>query len=209
MSTPAGGHPLKAVLSIPLGGRTHALAHWISQVFSPPVCYLLSILGAANLLASAAAFAWAGLHLALTVLLPLAYLGRLVRCGLITDLEMNQRRQRIRPLLATLLLSLLSLALHWGAAAPRLLVLLAAVNVVSVLVFLGTTLHWKISAHATQAAGLVALLLFAVGEAALPFVALVPAVAWSRIHLGRHTPAQTAAGALLGGALSLAAFSWY
>jgi hypothetical protein len=36
------------------------------------------------------------------------------------------------------------------------------------------------------------------GGAATPLVMTVPLVAWSRVHLQRHTLAQTAAGALLG-----------
>jgi membrane-associated phospholipid phosphatase len=68
------------------------------------------------------------------------------------------------------------------------------------------TLWWKLSLHTAAASGTVAILVLTLGPLlilALPVVALV---AWSRIRLGDHTPAQTLAGAALGGLVATTVF---
>ncbi len=55
------------------------------------------------------------------------------------------------------------------------------------------SLRWKISIHATGIAGPAVILLYAMGAAALPFILLAIPVAWARISLKAHTPAQVAA----------------
>ena len=62
---------------------------------------------------------------------------------------------------------------------------------------LGITLRWKTSVHSATAAAMGTLVRFVLGTPLLPTLG-VPAVARSRVKLGRHSLAQTVGGALLG-----------
>jgi len=71
---------------------------------------------------------------------------------------------------------------------------------------LAVNFWWKLSLHTAAASGTVAILVLTSGPAlilALPAIALV---AWSRIRLVDHTPAQTVAGAALGGLVATTIF---
>jgi membrane-associated phospholipid phosphatase len=60
------------------------------------------------------------------------------------------------------------------------------------------TLWWKISVHAAIAAGAATALPLVFGQALLAAWPLVAVIAWSRIQVGDHTPAQVLAGVALG-----------
>jgi membrane-associated phospholipid phosphatase len=60
------------------------------------------------------------------------------------------------------------------------------------------TLWWKISVHAAIAAGAATVLLLVFGLALLVVWPLVALIAWSRVQVGDHTPAQVLAGIALG-----------
>jgi membrane-associated phospholipid phosphatase len=82
--------------------------------------------------------------------------------------------------------------------APKLILIVIATAVLQLFFMLLITLRWKISGHCTAVAGLVVLALALFGENLLPSTLLIPLVAWSRIRLKRHTPAQTVAGSFMG-----------
>jgi membrane-associated phospholipid phosphatase len=69
------------------------------------------------------------------------------------------------------------------------------------------TLVWKISIHVAVAAGAVVILALVFGPAWLLLVPLVAAVGWARVVLNDHSPAQSVAGATLGGLVALGVFS--
>jgi membrane-associated phospholipid phosphatase len=73
-------------------------------------------------------------------------------------------------------------------------------------IIFGITLSWKISVHCATAAG-VAMWLWWLTGTPLPLLVGVPLIAWSRVHLGRHTLAQTIAGSMLGCGLFLLVFA--
>jgi membrane-associated phospholipid phosphatase len=62
---------------------------------------------------------------------------------------------------------------------------------------------WKISFHAAAIVGAVAILVWGISWEMLVLAPLVPAVAWSRVALGRHTLAQALAGVAVGSALTI------
>jgi membrane-associated phospholipid phosphatase len=112
---------------------------------------------------------------------------------------MNVRGERMGPLSVAIGGSVIACVLLYVGAAPRLLFLLACVNLLQVLLFLSITSSWKISLHGASATGVAVLACALMGGTAIPFVLSVPLIGWSRIHLGRHTPGQVLAGAGLGG----------
>ena len=71
-------------------------------------------------------------------------------------------------------------------------------------IILNVTLRWKISVHSAVAA-MTGCVVWTLTGSPLGLSIGLPAVMWSRIHLGRHTPAQTSVGAALGTALFLPA----
>jgi membrane-associated phospholipid phosphatase len=60
------------------------------------------------------------------------------------------------------------------------------------------TLWWKTSVHAAVAAGAGTVLPLVFGPALLAVWPLVALIAWSRVQVGDHTPAQVLAGIALG-----------
>lgn len=181
------------------------VAYVVSQVASPPVLVSLGVVLTASTLI-ARPWGWAALYVCIAILSPLLYLGWLVRRGQVTDLDVQLREQRSKPLIATLACSGLALLLLLLGGAPQRMVTVAgAVWLQGIAIFL-ITFRWKISVHAAAAGGISTLIWLLFGTPLL-LLGLVPLVAWSRVRLRRHTPAQTIAGALLGIAIFLVLLS--
>ena len=123
-----------------------------------------------------------------------------------TDRHLRARQQRPVPFLAAIASVLAGLAVLLALDAPPQLVALVVAMLAGLAATLLVTLWWKLSVHTAAASGTVAILALVFGPAltlALPTVALV---AWSRVRLGDHTPAQTLAGAALGGLVATTVF---
>jgi membrane-associated phospholipid phosphatase len=185
-----------------------SLASLVSAVLSPPVLAAAMIAVAATASRLAAAWPWAGLGLALSVVAPIGYLLWLYQRGLVSDLDVQRREERPRPLVFTLAALALSATLFWLSPAPPLLRGLAAAHFAQTTLVLAITLRWKISMHGAASAACGALLLYVAGPHAALALLAVPLVAWSRIRLHRHTPAQTLAGAVLGGFVTWSVLVW-
>lgn len=176
----------------------NGVATTLSQVAAPPMLAALMMFLAAG--ASGEPYAWqfAAAYVGLGLALPLAYLVFLVRRGLVSDLDVQKRHQRWRPLLAALFGMVGAVALFAVSGAPPIMLALAGGLLVYMAVAFTITLGWKISMHS---AGMAALAMFSVrtyGDPALPLILAIPLMAWARVHLRRHTVAQTIAGAALG-----------
>jgi membrane-associated phospholipid phosphatase len=202
--TPSQNPPVpgRVLPTLPLPSASHLwsdrVAEIVSAVFSPPVLGIAMIAIAAGATQQAAAWAWAGIPLALNVLAPILYLIWLHRRGLVSDLDVQRREERARPLLFTLASMLAAVVILWRMAAPSLLLGISIAQLLQTALALTITLRWKISMHGAASAAWLTLLIFVAGWAASPALLALPLVAWSRVHLGRHTPAQTVAGAALG-----------
>jgi membrane-associated phospholipid phosphatase len=146
---------------------------------------------------------WAGMYVSLAILTPLLYLFWLVRHGRVTDLDVQLREQRMRPLLFTIACNGAAWVLLILGAAPSLMVVLAGVLWVQMSAIFAITLFWKISVHCAAAA-VAATLIWSLTGTPLPLLIGVPIVAWSRVRLRRHTVPQTVGGALLGIAIFMA-----
>jgi len=188
------------------GIQSSQVAAAISQIGSPPVLSVLALTSVAALLADGRAWALSGLFVALAVLLPLSYLIWLLRRGQVGDLDVQRREQRIRPMLFTLACGGLGWIVLALAAAPRPLLALAAALWLQMAAAFAITLRWKISVHCSAAATVATVIGFIAGTPLL--LAGVPLIAWSRLKLNRHTPAQTLAGSVLGCAISLLVLIW-
>jgi len=189
--------------------RLSQLAYWVSQIGSPP----LTGAGAAFLigftLSTTLAWQWTIFYIALTILAPCAYIIWLVQAGKVADFHLPNREQRIRPLLLSVGAAIVTWLVLYQVEAPRLLQMLATVNGVQTVLFLAITLRWKISLHCTAATILSELAFVLFGIGAVPLTMSVPLIAWSRVHLERHTIGQTVAGVCLGAGILTPALFMY
>jgi membrane-associated phospholipid phosphatase len=185
-----------------LGDR---VAHVVSNVGSPPVTTTATSLLIAGSATTKRAWLWSGVHLALVVVAPLAYLIALLIRGRVTDIDVQLREQRKEPFVVLLLGAVAAGVVLYLGSAPPLLVTAAWAHAAIVALILGITTRWKISVHCAAAAGL-AVLTYSLGHrSAMAAIPAVPLVAWSRVRLGRHTLAQTLAGIGLGSVVFSAA----
>ena len=74
------------------------------------------------------------------------------------------------------------------------------------MIFLCVNLRWKISLHTAVITAAVTLLFILYGFMAAASIVLIPLVAWARIELGHHTPAQVVTGALLAASILVVVF---
>jgi membrane-associated phospholipid phosphatase len=123
-----------------------------------------------------------------------------------TDRHLRTRRQRPTPLLAAIGSVVAGLVALVALDAPRQLVALVVAMLTGLATTLVVTLWWKLSLHTAAASGTVAILALTFGPALTVAVPTVALVAWSRVRLGDHTPAQTLAGAALGGLVATTVF---
>ena len=185
------------------------LAYWVSQIGSPPVTGAVTALMIGFILSTSSAWLWTIFYIALTILVPCAYIVWLVYMGKVVDFHLPARAQRIRPLMLSLATALVTWLVMFQGQAPALLQMLATVNVVQMALFLLITLRWKISLHCTATTILAELAFVLFGTSAIFLTMSIPLIAWSRVHLERHTVAQTVAGILLGiGILTPALFMY-
>ncbi len=162
----------------------------------------------ASMAETAQAWRFAALYVGLAIATPIFYLLWLLRKGAVSDLDVQIRAERWRPLLAAQFGMVVALALFLLYGAPPLMVALAGGLLVYTALAFAITLWWKISMHAAAAAAIVALLVAQVGAPAAPLLAGIPLMAWARVRLKRHTLAQTIAGAALGSAALVVALVW-
>jgi membrane-associated phospholipid phosphatase len=123
-----------------------------------------------------------------------------------TDRHLRTRQQRPAPLLAGIASVVAGLAALVALDAPRQLVALVVAMLTGLAATLVVTLWWKLSVHTAAASGTVAILALTCGPALTLTIPTVALVAWSRVRLGDHTPAQTVAGAALGGLVATTVF---
>lgn len=176
-------------------------ANVLSQAACPPVLAVAMMTLAAAASGAAGAWRFAALYVLLALVLPLAYLVWLLHRGHVSDLDVKVRAERWRPLLGTVGGMALSTGIFvLGRAPAEMSAVSAALGLFTLFAFL-ITLRWKISMHSGAAAAVATLVWLTGGAAAWPLTLGIPVMAWARVRLRRHTPAQTVAGALLGSAL--------
>jgi membrane-associated phospholipid phosphatase len=186
-------------LARPLPRRLR-VARLVGELLSPPpilVALALAVAWASSP-TPAMAILWGGIAAASTSALPYALILRGVRRGRLSDKNISLREQRIRFAAVAIASILTGLAVLAAFDAPPEMVALQASIAVGVACGWVITLWWKISVHAAIAAGAATVLLLVFGPALLVVWPLVAVIAWSRVQVGDHTPAQVLAGVALG-----------
>lgn len=144
---------------------------------------------------------------AFTVAVPALLVILLRRIGLVRDIGLNSRRERLIPYIISLLSMASTGVFMWHKGAPMWLVMFFCGGAVAALVNMLVNFRWKISAHAAGIAGVVAMLI-RISRDGFPqeatFVWLLISIGLagllgaSRIWLGRHTVWQVIAGYAVG-----------
>lgn len=173
---------------------TRNTAQLISQVGSPP---LTTLMGAAFLL-SVDAESWMAFSVfaVFSVLLPLGYVAYLLRKGVIGDMHMKHREERLLPLIAACVSNVLGLSVLYDLGGENALFQFAFVQCIIAFLFLGITPFYKISLHSASAGVLFFVSVQLTGYVIAPLMSFV-VIGWSRVYLKRHTKLQV----LLGGGL--------
>jgi membrane-associated phospholipid phosphatase len=180
--------------------RRLRLARLVGELLSPPpiLVVLALVVAWASTPTPGMAVLWGGIAALFASVLPYAIILRGVRRGRLSDKNLSVRAERIRFAVVAITSVLLGLALLAALDAPAEMVALLASIAVGVVCGWMITLWWKISVHAAIAAGAATVLLLVLGTALLVVWPLVAVIAWSRVQVGDHTPAQVVAGVALG-----------
>jgi membrane-associated phospholipid phosphatase len=176
------------------------VARLVGELLSPPpiLVVLALVVAWASSPTPAMAVVWGPIAAAFASVLPYALILRGVRRGQLSDTNISLREQRIRFGGVAITSILVGLAVLAALDAPAEMVALQASIAVGVACGWVVTLWWKISVHAAIAAGAATVLVLVFGPALLVVWPLVALIAWSRVQVGDHTPAQVLAGVALG-----------
>ena len=143
----------------------------------------------------------------LTCLLPITAIWIMMKRGEVSDLQIENPRERTMPFIYTIFgfgcwCYLLISVLH----APLVLGFIAVGATVAIIIVALINLRWKISAHLTGFGGLLGgLMSYCLSLGAIPtwgtltlWLGISLILMYVRLHLNAHTPAQVCAGWLLG-----------
>ncbi len=175
-------------------------ARALTEVGAPAV--LLGVLPVVLSLATAdtvaSGVAWAVVAAVFFAIAPFTWVLLGVRRGRQTDHHIGKRSQRRGPLLVGLSCMIAGWLIALVGHAPATLVAYLGTVLLEAVAAVAVTLVWKISLHSWIAALGATALVVVFGPWALLTVPLVAGVAWSRVRLGDHSPAQVAAGLAAG-----------
>lgn len=129
--------------------------------------------------------------------LPAAFVAAAFRLGYVSNLSVSVRSERRAPALFTAASALAAFGVLAIQGAPPVMMSLAAALACQLATLAFVTNWWRVSYHTASVAGLAFAAQVLQGPGlAIPLLLLAGLVAWSRVRLGRHTPAETVAGML-------------
>lgn len=143
----------------------------------------------------------------INVVIPMILVVLLKRMGLVDDLGLNGRKERLIPYIISIVALVGTSWLMWAKGAPLWLSLFFAGGALGGLINMLINFRWKISAHAAGVAGVVALLIRIAKDGSPepePFFWLITSILLAgllgsaRVWLGRHTVWQVLAGYAVG-----------
>ncbi|MBG0818321.1 phosphatase PAP2 family protein [Planomonospora sp. ID82291] len=104
-------------------------------------------------------------------------------------------RKKVLPLAIAVGVLVACLVAFAAAGAPPVLVFVVASMLTGLVSKIPVARTWDVSWHSSIVAGFAVWMVYLFGPWALPpAIAAGAAIAWSRVHLGEHTPAQVVVG---------------
>ncbi len=184
------------------------LAESISNILNP---FLLSVaviilLAVKSELSVSEAVKWALIAIAMSVLPIFIVVICLVRQKKLEGVFVNPRNQRNGIYVLSSTLGAIACGVMWYLNAPRLLSVTFTAGLAAIVVFMIINRFWKISLHTAFTSASVTIITIVYGSLGAFTILLLPPVAWSRIKLKQHSPAQVTTGALLSAAIVVMVF---
>jgi len=155
------------------------------------------------------ALKWLAISLALSVLPVFIAVVYLVRKQKLDSIFVSSRRQRKGIYLLAIGWAIVDCAVLPYLGAPRLLVATFTAGLAGIVIFMVINLWWKISLHTAFVAASVTVLIIVYGATGALTAVLLPPVAWARLEMEHHSPAQVASGALLAAAIVVLVFQLF
>ena len=152
------------------------------------------------------ALKWALILIAFSILPVFAVIILLVRRQKLEGIFISVRRQRNKIYILASACAITGSIILFYLGAPLILMAAFVSGLSSIVIFMCINLLWKISIHAAFIAASVTVLIVLYGSAGAITAMLVLPVAWARIELEHHSPAQVTIGALLAMAIVVVVF---
>jgi len=143
------------------------------------------------------ALKWSLIAIVINVLPPLLIIIYLVSQERLEDIFISIRSQRNKIYLMAGFFTALDCLVLFLLDAPLSLMVLLLSGLAVIIIFMLINFFWKISLHTAFAAATLTVFTILYGAVGAISAVLLPPVAWSRIELERHSPAQAIAGAVL------------
>ena len=187
------------------------LAKLISSILNPfLVSFLVIVLLAFHdTTGTAEALKWAAVSLALSVLPVFVVVVYLARQGRLDGILVIPQEQRKGIYVLAAALGAIGCVVLYFSGAPKLLVATFCAGLVAIVIFMVINMFWKISLHAAFISGSATVLTIIYGMIGALSILLLLLVAWARIELKLHSPAQVASGALLAAAILIVVYQLF
>jgi membrane-associated phospholipid phosphatase len=191
--------------------KSYIFARIISDIFVPPTFVLFSFIyiGLTVEKTSSDTLWVIIIGVLFGFLLPIIIFLILRKHNFVANRDATIKEERTLPYLIGIFLAMIAaLVLYYiGTSAIAVALWLAYIGNSALLILINK--FWKISAHAIGSSTPVGLLFFLHGNSALWLFIIVGIIALSRLKLKVHTPAQVAAGAIYGFALTYLQLSFF
>ncbi len=182
------------------------LARVFSNLVSPPTMFPALVLAIAlQLKPLRVALEWWAAYGITVSLLPILFVLYLLKTGRIAELHMSNTRERLLPYAVAVVSASVLYIIERFAGAPAIIADITLFNALELAALGLITTRWLISMHsaATTAVATILWLVWGPFWSLLVGIPLIASVAFVRLFLRRHTPAQIVAGWLLGIGLPL------
>ncbi|KOU50088.1 phosphatase PAP2 family protein [Streptomyces sp. WM6378] len=151
--------------------------------------------------------AWALLGLLFSAVIPMAYIKRSMRKGLVSDQHVGNRASRMTVLPVIMASVAVCLVAMYAGGAPQQMKALVLSMMATLIVILPITAFWKISLHTAVSTGAIVVIAIGVTWWAVLALPLVGLIGWSRVEIKDHTLGQVIAGTLVGSIVAGSVFA--
>lgn len=184
------------------------LAKLASNILNPFLVSLVIVILLATESTSRAfdAFKWSLISLAFSIVPVFMVIVYLVHKEKLEGFSISVRRQRDKIYLLASACAIVGCAVLSYLEAPPVLLASFVAGLSALVIFMCINLWWKISVHTAFVSAFVIILIDLYGLVGVAAAVLLPLIAWSRIELEHHSPAQVAAGALLAALIVVVVF---
>ena len=152
------------------------------------------------------ALKWSLLLIAVTVLPVFTVVVYLVNRKQLDGILSNTRRQRYKIYLMAIACAVVGCVILYYLGTPSVLMAAFVAGLSAIIVFMCINLLWKISVHSGFVAASVTVLILVYGAIGAVAAILLPLIAWARVKLEHHSPAQVTIGALLAAIIVIMVF---